>query len=85
MRKLKRLPFIRSTDEFLIRDNHDLVFMTSVAFTFRLGLIFRLSTNEDGKSTSTSCCKQPMLDSILLNPNFDGGGQKEQKLKPLKD
>ena len=35
--------------------------LPSVAFTFRLRLIFRLSTNEDGKSTSKSCCKQPKL------------------------
>ena len=74
MRKLKRLLFIRSKDEFLIRANDDLVLFiskllrhywsgpwTSVAFTFRLRLIFRLSTNEDGKSTSKSCCKQPKL------------------------
>ena len=27
MRKLKRLPFITSTDEFLIRNNDDLVFI----------------------------------------------------------
>ena len=27
MRKLKRLPFVRSTDEFLIRANNDLVFI----------------------------------------------------------